>query len=219
MEQAQENPQRRVMSAEQRQILSDRAKAGHAARRAKAAAAEPGSGGGAPAQPGTGSGGGGAPAVHPRAAAATAQRRRRKGMGNRARLKLSIPPHLENDPNYRYYWVADRPGRVEQLTKHDDYDFVIDAETAADGRNTGTGTRIERHADVDKFGEPIRHFLLRKPIEYHLDDEREKADHRKKLMTAIERGKTPNEQGEQIHSDGAYVPSRGIKITHGDYQP
>jgi hypothetical protein len=160
-----------------------------------------------------------APEIHPRAAAAKTERRRRKGMGNKARLKLSIPPHLENDPNYRYYWAADRPGRIEQLTKYDDYDFVTDDETAADGRNTSGGSRIERHADVDKFGNPVRHFLLRKPIEYHREDQKEKADHRKKLMAALERGKTPDEQGAPIHSDGAYVPSRGIQISHGDYQP
>ncbi len=140
-------------------------------------------------------------------------------MGNRAWLKLSIPPHLENDPNYRYYWVADRDGRVEQLTKHDDYDFVTDDQTADDGRNTGTGTRIERHAGTDKAGNPIRHYLLRKPMEYHLADEKEKLERRQRTMAAIKRGKTPGETGEPIHEDGVYVPSRGIKISQGEYQP
>ena len=147
------------------------------------------------------------------------ERRRRKSVGRSGQLRLSIPPHLENDPNWRYYWATDKPGRLEQLTKHDDYDFVVDEETAADGRNTGTGTRIERHADVDKFGNPVRHFLLRKPMDYHRADEAEKAGNRKKLMDAILRGKTPDEQGKAIHSDGSYVPSTGISITHGDYKP
>ncbi len=154
-----------------------------------------------------------------RAVAEKTARRRRKGMGDKARLKLSIPPHLENDPNYRYYWAADRPGRIEQLTKHDDYDFVTDDETATDERNTGGGKRIERHADVDKFGNPIRHFLLRKPIEYHREDQKEKRERQNKLMSAIKRGKTPGQTGEAIHEDGSYVPERGITITHGDYQP
>jgi hypothetical protein len=147
------------------------------------------------------------------------ERRRRKNVGRSSQLRLSIPPHLENDPNYRYYWAVDKPGRLERLTKQDDYDFVIDKETAADGRNTGTGTRIERHADVDKFGNPVRHFLLRKPMDYHKADEAEKAADRKKLMDAIQRGKTPNEEGKAIHSDGSYVPSQGISISHGDYKP
>lgn len=160
-----------------------------------------------------------APQPHPRAEAAKAERRRRKGMGNRARLKLSLPPHLENDPNYRYYWAADRPGRIEQLTQYDDYDFVTDDEAAEDGRNTGLGKRIERHADVDKFGNPVRHFLLRKPIDYHREDQREKRERIDRTMAAIKRGKTPGDTGEAIHSDGAYVPERGITISHGDYKP
>jgi hypothetical protein len=160
-----------------------------------------------------------APARENRAGEVRGERRRRKGMGRSGQLRLSIPPHLENDKNYRYFWAVDKPGRLERLTKHDDYDFVTDEETAADGRNTGTGTRIERHADVDKFGNPVRHFLLRKPMDYHKADEAEKAEDRKKLMHAIQRGKTPNEKGEAIHSDGSYVPSQGINISHGDYKP
>lgn len=147
------------------------------------------------------------------------ERRRRKGVGRSGQLRLSIPPHLENDPNWRYFWAVDKPGRLERLTQHDDYDFVIDEETAADGRNTGAGTRIERHADVDKFGNPVRHFLLRKPMDYHRSDEAEKAEDRKRLMVAIQRGRTPDKKGQAIHADGSYVPSQGISIAHGDYKP
>ena len=159
---------------------------------------------------------------HPRAVEAQTERRRRKNMGRGARLKLSIPPHLENDPNYRYYWAKDVPGRIEALTVQDDYEFVTDEMTAGDSRNTGQGTRIERHADVDKFGNPVRHYLLRKPIDYHRADEAEKLEHRKKLMRAIKAGKTPNEKGEAVQSDGSYIPSRGISISEGasaDYNP
>lgn len=185
-------PVRQPMSAERRLAASEKAKAAHAAKKAAA----------------TGGEGGGA-AVHPRVVAERGERRRRKNMGRGSRRKLAVP-QFENDPNYHYYWSADRPGRMDQLTKHDDYDLVVDPDT---------GAHIERHADVDKFGNPIKHHLLRKPMEYHLADEKEKANDRKRLMTAIERGKTPNADGEPIHDDGAYVPKRGIKITHGDYQP
>lgn len=158
--------------------------------------------------------------IHPRAEAAKAERRRRKGVGPKSRLKLSLPTHLEKDPNYRYYWLADRPGRVEQLTVRDDYDFVTDDEAAADGRQTGTGTRIERHAGTDKWGNPVRHFLVRKPIEYHQADMAEKRAEREKTMAAIRRGKTPDLDGKPIHDDHAYVPEdRPISIGHGDYRP
>jgi hypothetical protein len=160
-----------------------------------------------------------APAIHPRAAEATGERRKRRGMGYKSQLKLTIPPHLENDPNYRYYWLADRPGRVEELTKYDDYDFVTDDEAEKDGRNTGLGKRIERHAGVDQFGNPLRHFLVRKPREYHEADQREKREARAKMMAAIKRGKTPGETGDPIHTDGSYVPESGIRIGHGAYKP
>jgi hypothetical protein len=160
-----------------------------------------------------------APTPHPRAVAATGERRKRKGLGFTSQLKLSIPPHLENDPNFKYYWLADRPGRVEELTKHDDYDFVVDEEAAADGRNTGLGKRIERHAGIDQFGNPVRHFLVRKPIEYHEEDQREKRAERAKTMAAIKRGATPGDDGRAINSEQSYVPEAGIKISHGDYQP
>jgi hypothetical protein len=159
-------------------------------------------------------------APHPRAMAAKAERRRRTGMGLDARRKLSIPSHLEKDPNYRYYWLADRPGRVEQLTIHDDYDFVEDEETAADGRNTGLGKRIERHAGTDKFGNPVRHFLVRKPMEYYREDQREKRQAREKTMAAIKHGKTAGPDGQPILDDKMYVPEGGIKIQHGaGFQP
>lgn len=158
-----------------------------------------------------------APEQHSRVEAAKVERRRRKGFGPKSRLRLTIPPHLEKDPNYRYYWLADRPGRVEQVTVDDDYDFVTDEETAEDGRQTGLGSRIERHAGTDKWGNPVRHFLVRKRIEYHKADQAEKRAEREKTMAAIRRGKTPDAKGQPIHDDHDYVPEeRPISIS---YQP
>lgn len=191
-----------TMTQEQRRKQSERMKAMNAAKKAATQG---------PAET--------APEVHPRAMAEKSRRRRRTGMGYQARLKLTIPPHLERDPNYRYYWLADRPGRVDQLTKHDDYDFVTDEEAAGDDRQAGLGSRIERHAGIDQFGNPIRHFLVRKPIDYHREDQREKRAERQKTMAAIQRGKTADESGQPIHSEKDYVPEAGITIRHGDYKP
>jgi hypothetical protein len=145
-------------------------------------------------------------------------RRRRVEAGASSHLRLSLPEHMKNDPLYRYHWLADRPGRIENKTVHDDWDFVENSELAADGRQTGTGTRIERHAGVDQFGKPLRFFLVRKLKEY---DQADKAREQRQLdekMTAIKRGKTANEHGQPIHQDGSYVPEGGITIQE-NYKP
>lgn len=158
------------------------------------------------------------PVREDRAAEVQGERRRRKDMGINAHLRFSIPEHLRDDKAYRYHWLVDRPGRIEQKTKYDDWDFVEEPEIAADGRQTGAGTRIERHAGTDKFGNPQRAFLVRKKREYYEED---KAADQKRLdqrMTAIKRGKTAGDDGRAIHDDGSYVPQGGITIQE-NYNP
>jgi hypothetical protein len=153
-----------------------------------------------------------------RAAEVAGERRRRKDMSVNAHLRFSIPDHLRDDKRYRYHWLVDRPGRIEQKTKHDDWDFVEEPELAADGRQTGAGTRIERHAGVDQYGNPQRAYLVRKLREY---DQADKAAEQKRLderMAVIKRGKTAGENGQPIHGEGSYVPERGISIQE-NYQP
>jgi hypothetical protein len=159
-----------------------------------------------------------APARENRAEEVRGERRRRKDMSVNAHLRFSIPDHLRDDKRYRYHWLVDRPGRIEQKTRYDDWDFVEEPEIASDGRQTGAGTRIERHAGVDKFGNPQRAFLVRKLRDY---DEADKAVDQKRIddrMKQIKRGKTPGEAGEAIQSDGSYVPARGITIQE-NYNP
>ena len=156
---------------------------------------------------------------HARAEETKAVRRRRTDMSVNSHLRLSIPQHMRDDPKYRYHWMADRPGRIENKTKHDDWDFVEDTELAADGRQTGAGTRIERHAGVDQFGKPLRFFLVRKLKEYDAADRR--ADQAKidETMSQIKRGKQPAAGGQSpVLDDGGYVPEAGISIQE-NYQP
>lgn len=158
------------------------------------------------------------PARENRAEEVAGERRRRKDMSVNAHLRFSIPDHLRDDKRYRYHWLVDRPGRIEAKTKHDDWDFVEEPELAADGRQTGAGTRIERHAGVDQFGNPLRAFLVRKLKEYDAEDKAKEQQALDKRMAAIKRGKTPGETGEPIHGDGSYVPERGIVIKE-NYNP
>lgn len=141
------------------------------------------------------------------------ERRRRRGTGLDANLRFSLPDHLKNDPNWRYHWLVDRPGRIAQKTRYDDWDFVEDGETEGDDRNTGAGSRIERHAGVDQFGNPQRAYLVRKRKEYDDEDKREHQAALDERMTAIKGGQVTNAKGEVITQDGFYTPAGGIRIT------
>lgn len=145
-----------------------------------------------------------------------AQRRRRDDTGIAANLRFSVPDHLRDDETYRYHWLVDRPGRIESKTKHDDWDFVEETELVADGRQTGAGTRIERHAGTDSFGNPLRAYLVRK-LRVHDEEDKKKARQRvDERMAAIQRGRQTDETGRP--SDGSYVPAGGIVIQE-NYKP
>ena len=154
-----------------------------------------------------------APQVEPRSTRATetrSERRRRKGTGLDANLRFSLPDHLKNDPNWRYHWLVDRPGRISQKTRHDDWEFVEDEEVESDARNTGAGTRIERHAGVDQFGNPLRAYLVRKRKDYDDEDKREHQAALDERMAAIKGGQVTDETG-QVIQNGFYAKS--IHIT------
>lgn len=163
-----------------------------------------------------------APSSAPRARAeeTKAVRRRRQDMGVSSHLRLSLPEHMRNDPNYRYHWLADRPGRIENKTKHDDWDFVEEQELTQDANQTGAGTRIERHAGVDQFGKPLRFFLVRKLKEYDAADKKADQQSLDEMMKQIKRGKQPIGEGGQrpVLDDGGYVPEGGIAIQE-NYTP
>lgn len=148
----------------------------------------------------------------PRAEQVQQERRRRKEFGLRSRLRLSVPDEYRDDANYVYRWIVDSPGRINQLTNSDDYDFVVQEEIANDERNTSTGTRIERHAGTDREGKPLRAYLVRKRREHYEHDKRAEQTEISERMAAIKRGRTPDERGEAIPADGMYTPRGGIVI-------
>jgi hypothetical protein len=147
------------------------------------------------------------------------ERRRRKDLSTNAHLLFSIPDHLRDDERYRYHWFVDRPGRIEQKTVHDDWDLVTEPELAADGRQTGAGTRIERHAGVDKYGNPERAFLARKLREHDEEDKRAGQARIDERMRQIKRGKaTEDDDGATPGRDGSYVP-KGRIVIQENYTP
>lgn len=129
------------------------------------------------------------------------RRRRREGMGAERNLKLAIP---DKDPNYEYRWVNNRPGRVHQLTKNDDWDV------APEMNGPGLGTVGERTVDKTTGEQAI---LLRKPKELYDEDQREKEKLLKARDETMRRGALPDPAG----ADGdksTYVPG-GRNIVNG----
>lgn len=130
-------------------------------------------------------------------------RRRRSGLGPERNLKLAIP---NKDPNYEYRWVNDRPGRVQQLTVHDDWDKAPETMAGA-----GLGSSVTER-NVDSYtGE--RAVLLRKRKEFYDADKAEEAKALDARDEAMRRGPLPTPENA-VDADKQYVPG-GRNIVNG----
>lgn len=141
------------------------------------------------------------------------RRRRREGLGAERGLKLHIPEESK-DPNFVYRWVNDRPGRVRQLTKMDDYEVVSTSELNGGdpdpNGNTAEGTVMKRTADSG-IGESA--VLLKKPKAYYDADKKEEQRVIDARDEALRSGPPPGPDGLS-RQDNAYVPG-GRNIVGG----
>jgi hypothetical protein len=139
------------------------------------------------------------PGRPPRTEEVQAQRRRRSDSGAAAGLKLHVPADMK-DPNFEYRWVNDKPGRIHQLTKQDDWDVVStdrpDQLTAA-----AEGSVMRRAVDKSTGDNAV---LLKKPKEYYEADQREKQRPVDEMEKALRGGPAPSAEG--ISGSEAYVP-------------
>lgn len=137
---------------------------------------------------------------------ATERRRRSADTLDRVHgRRLLIPAQYEGDKDHHYYWANDEKGRIEQLTKRDDYDVV-----------PGDATRIA--VGQSENGQPLYAQLLRKPMQYHLADQREKLGELKKVeeaMTTVKGISDPSNPDAEKHS---YAHS-GNSIKSGTFTP
>lgn len=97
-------------------------------------------------------------------------RRRRDTDFSGVFYRLGIP-YAFRDPNYVYYWANDVPGRLEQLTKFDDWDFVNLDKNNKVISSSETSTALSHEVGVDGSGHPMRAYLLRKRKIYFEEDE------------------------------------------------
>jgi len=140
-------------------------------------------------------------------------RRRRQGMG-RDRNKRIVIPDAAKDPNYHYYVANDTPGRIDQLTKNDDYDIVTKemlenqlrksrGEEAVPQDGDGTPARIA--VGTGKDGQWMYGYVLRKPKEFHDEDKAKEQASLADAEKAMKDGPASSASGLSS-ADHAYVP-------------
>lgn len=153
--------------------------------------------------------------VPTRVAAEREQRRRRSDLTPMSRAPLAVPG-AKLDPNYKYRWVDDIPGRVQQLTVNDDYDPVTYADLglAPMGLDSNSGTTVERVSDKQSGRKTV---LLRKRKDWYQHDKAKEQQALDTTMAALKRGHVPTgSNGEGgVMSDGGYIPRSGIRIEDG----
>jgi len=132
------------------------------------------------------------------------RRRRRQDNGPASGLKLHVSEDAK-DKDFEYRWVNDRPGRIQQLTKQDDWDTA----PIVTEQNAGEGT-VETRV-VDKVGGD-RAVLLRKPKKFYDADklaEQKVLDARDEAMR-----RAPPASPEGLSGSESYVPG-GRNIVNG----
>jgi hypothetical protein len=157
------------------------------------------------------------PTPSPRVAEERARRRRRIDNGAGPAQKLYVPDSVK-EPGYAYRWVNDVPGRLLSKTQDDDWDFVYEkslAEKSAEGadKNSGLGTRIERIVGQTEGGQPLKAYLVKKPLDFHEEDKAREQRLIDERMAGIKRGQAPSASGD--NGRHSYVPSGGIRIDEG----
>lgn len=150
----------------------------------------------------------------PRVAREREERRRRNDLAPMSRAPLALPG-ANLDPNYKYRWTVDDPGRIQSLTRDDDYDPVTYAELgiAPTGLDSNPGATVERVSDKSTGR---KHVLLRKRRDWYAADKAKEQAPLDSTMDALKRGVVPGSNGQQgVHNDGAYIPKGGIVIKDG----
>ena len=142
---------------------------------------------------------------HSRAAEEKTERRRKRGSTTVSGLKLHVDPE-KLDPAYKYRWVNDTPGRVQQLYEQD-WDKVEDR-----ANTDGGGTVPTKHVGVDS-GKPINAVLMRKRREHFEEDFKEKQRPLDEIEQSIRRGVVHEQNEPELRGEVAYTPGSGNTIS------
>lgn len=145
---------------------------------------------------------------------ATERRRRKSDTLDRINgLKMALPPEYatpEAQKEHHYYWANDVPGRIYDLTVNDDYDVV-----QRPGAEASDDNRVTRPVGTDEGGKAVNAVLLRKPMEFHLEDRKARDQRLRDAEQQLNR-KAPAAEG--LSPDVAYT-SQSNTIKAGGYTP
>jgi len=124
------------------------------------------------------------------------RRRQRGNLAGAGPLALNMA-ELDTE-NYQYrYADLNRPGRLQQLTKQDDYDIVP---------NNGEQSSMTDGSDVRRPSGEEGMILLRKPREYFEADRKEQARISSEVVDQLKQGS----EGRKNLGKNAYIPDDGI---------
>ena len=147
------------------------------------------------------------------------ERRRKRGPLDALHLKLSVnEKHLDRN-NFEYRWINDTGARVQQMFEQD-WETVPDPDQQVKPDGDGAGTNIEKYAGQQEHGGVMKSVLVRKPIDWHKEDQAEKQNRLDEIDASINRGKAAanDPQGSEIAGKHGYVPDAGISIQNNRNQ-
>lgn len=121
--------------------------------------------------------------------------------GDLSLRRFGVPDSILDPEKYIYRAAVDRDTRLIQLTKNDDYDFVIDADTVTGNPDQKGVVRYQSGKLID--GSPEWTYLLRKPKKF-ADEHRARSLEKLKIEERARMTETPGDAPEQ-----AYKPGRG----------
>ncbi len=133
------------------------------------------------------------------------QRRRQRGENVQRGQKLTVSEAFLDRNAYEYRWLNDNGSRIDQMTRDDDWDLVLDPSKQGKPDADGLGSAISKHVGKTEHGTPMRAYLARKKKEFYEEDQREKRQSIDKTMESIRHG-APATEAPGLGQHG-YVPN------------
>lgn len=149
--------------------------------------------------------------VSKRAEEQRAKRRRRADTTHEGYMRLGVRDDLLDRKKFAYRWINDSAGRIEALTKRDDWDIVVDPDIKEDSKSEGAPVR--ELVGAKKDGTPLYAYLCKKPLDWHREDRAKKLREVNKLEADLKRGQLKDAGALSADNPSAYIPDGGISMT------
>lgn len=119
----------------------------------------------------------------------TQERRRRRNSGPTVYgSRLGVNKDLLDFDRYAYRWINDKPGRLIDKTKHDDWDIMMNDGGALKEDSTDLGNAVSFIVGTHPDGSPMHAYLARKLKTFYEDDKAEKMKALDEQLNQMRRG-------------------------------